>query len=499
MRGLPSRRRAWVARLLPVLAIAAAAGAVPGLLFVATAGGHVMIAPLFHVIAVGVAGVLAAVAAVLLSVIAARANDARVVVLGTAFSVMAILLVIHAVSTPGAWLGANGLMQLTAALNIPAGAVLLAASALPVLSRPRYARAMLGVQLWLLAALVTAGAFALVRAQDIAVIPQPGGPGARLLFVLGAVALGLLAWRAGRTYLLTRRGLDLAVTVGLVWLVAGQFGLLTYGMMDPGWWVAHLVEVVGIGLVGIPTALDLRYASASRPLVGDLRAAVLVADEEAFLGGHVRALMLRLAAKDPSTEDHTRRVATLAVQIGEQLGLAERRLRLLALGGLLHDMGKLAVPDHLLRKPGRLSDHEFEIIRLHPVWGRELLSELGGFPALVLRLVESHHERLDACGYPHRPPPRELELEVRILAVADVYDALTHARVYRPAWPSAQALRLLTEAAGREFDGSCVLALRDVVLRSRFARGSLLTADTPFNAASLHAGHAAPRLTEQPE
>ena len=320
MSGLPSRRPAWAARLLPVLGIAAAAGAVPGLLFIATAGGHLMIAPLFHVVAVGAAGVLAAAAAVVLSVIAARANDARVVVLGMAFSVMATLLVIHALSTPGAWLGANGLMQLTAALNIPAGAVLLAASALPVLSRPRYARALLKVQLWLLAALVMAGAVALMRAQDIPVIPRPGGPAARLLFVLGTAALGLLAWRAGRTYLLTRRGLDLLVTVGLVWLIAAQFGLLAYGMMDPGWWLAHVFEVVGIGLVGIPTALDLRYATASRPLVGDLRAAALVADEEAFLGGHVGALMLRLAAKDSSTEDHTRRVATLAVQIGEQLG-----------------------------------------------------------------------------------------------------------------------------------------------------------------------------------
>jgi putative nucleotidyltransferase with HDIG domain len=209
--------------------------------------------------------------------------------------------------------------------------------------------------------------------------------------------------------------------------------------------------------------------------------------------------MLRLAAKDPSTEDHTRRVATLAVRIGEQLGLAERRLRLLALGGLLHDMGKLAVPDHLLQKPGPLSDHEFDVIRLHPTWGRELLCELGGFPALVLRLVESHHERLDECGYPNRPPAGELELEVRILAVADVYDALTHTRVYRAAWPPAQALSLLTQAAGREFDRTCVLALRDVVLRSPFARGSLLTADKRFNPASSRAGRAAPRIAKQPD
>src|SRR3954447_2490754 len=498
MRVLASRP-AWVARLLPVVAIAAAAGLVPVALYAVTAGGHVMIAPFVHVVVVGVAGALAAVAAVALSVIAARANDGRVVLLGMAFSVMATLLVIHALSTPGAWLPANGVMQLTAALSSPAGAALLAASALPALSRPRHARALLRVQLGLLGALVTAGVVALVRAPHIPVSPRAGSAGAHLLFVLAAAALGMLAWRAGRTYLLTRRSLDLLVTIGLVWLIGGQYGLLAYTMMDTGWGVAHVFDVAGVGLVGIPTALDLRYATASRPLVGDLRAAALVADEEAFLGGHVRALMLRLADKDPSTETHTRRVATLAVRIGEQLGLAERRLRLLALGGLLHDMGKRAVPDHLLQKPGRLSAHEFDIIRRHPTWGRELLSELGGFPPLVLRLVESHHERLDACGYPPRPPAGELELEVRILAVADVYDALTHERVYRPAWPPGQALSLLTEAAGREFDSSCVLALRDVVLQSPFPRGSILTADKRFNAASSGAGRAARRVAEQPE
>jgi HD-GYP domain-containing protein (c-di-GMP phosphodiesterase class II) len=180
--------------------------------------------------------------------------------------------------------------------------------------------------------------------------------------------------------------------------------------------------------------------------------------------------------------------------------LPERRLRLLALGGLLHDMGKLAVPDHILTKPARLSDEEFAVIRLHPAWGRELLSELGGFPPLVLRLVESHHERLDAGGYPDRPPAGELGLEVRILAVADVYDALTDTRIYRPAWPPAQAFKLLADDSGRAFDGSCVLALRDVLSSSPFSRGSLLAADKRFNAPSPRAaGHAPPRFVQQPD
>jgi HD-GYP domain-containing protein (c-di-GMP phosphodiesterase class II) len=233
--------------------------------------------------------------------------------------------------------------------------------------------------------------------------------------------------------------------------------------MDFGWWGAHLLEVAGIGMVGIPAALDLRHAVGSRPLVGDLRAGELVEHEEAFLGGRVRAMLIRLGDKDPSTEGHTRRVATLAVAIGELLGLPEGQLRQLALGGLLHDVGKLSVPNAILDKPDKLTEAEFAEIRRHPGAGRELLSELGGFPPLVLDLVESHHERIDGHGYPHGIPAAELNLAVRILTVADVYDALTADRVYRAAWPAERALALLEDESESAFDSECVAALRTLV------------------------------------
>ena len=448
---------------LPVIGVLTAAALTPTIAVAASAGQMVMIPPALHLFVVGVAGLLAGGAAITMSIVAARRNDGHGVWLGMAFSVIATMLVIHGLATPGEVVGNNGLVQVAGVLNLPIGGTILAASGLRMFRRPRQVNRLLSIQLAIVGALVVAGAVALAFSHLIPMVPTPSTTAANVIFAVGSAALFLLAWRSARTFLLTQRVSDMLVANGVVWLIGAQYALLHYGMMDGAFWIAHLLEAGGIGLVAIPAALDLRFAVASRPLQGKLRAADLVEHEEAFLGGRVRALLVRLGEKDPSTEGHTRRVATLAVAVGEQLGLTESRLRQLALGGLLHDMGKLSVPDAILNKPGRLTDEEFAEIRRHPAAGRDLLSELGGFAPLVLHLVESHHERLDGAGYPNRVPAGELELEVRILTVADVFDALTADRVYREAWSVQRALALLDQDTGTAFDADCVAALRAVV------------------------------------
>jgi HD-GYP domain-containing protein (c-di-GMP phosphodiesterase class II) len=448
---------------LPVGVVLLLAALIPTLLLAVSSTDMFMVAPWLHIAVVGVAGALAMAASIAMSVIAMRRNDVHAVWLGMGFSVMATLLVIHALATPGIILPMNGLVQIAGALNLPVGGTLLAASGVSALRRPHRIKLLLGLQLALVGELALAGALILVSAPVIPSIPSPSSLPANVIFVLAASPLVLLAWRAARTYLLTRRRADLIVANGVVWLIGAQYGLLHFSMMQAGFWAAHILEVGGIGMVAIPAALDLRHAVGSRPLAGDLRASDLVEHEEAFLGGRVRAILMRLGEKDPSTEGHTRRVALLAVAIGERLGLPEGRLRQLALGGLLHDVGKLSVPNEILNKPGRLTDAEFAEIRRHPGAGRQLLNDLGGFPRLVLDLVESHHERLDGGGYPNHVSAAELDLAVRILTVADVYDALTADRVYREAWPSERALTLLDDEAGRAFDPACVGALRAIV------------------------------------
>jgi putative nucleotidyltransferase with HDIG domain len=306
----------------------------------------------------------------------------------------------------------------------------------------------------------------MLKPSTVAGVPEAGSRGADLLLVLGLGFYTILGLRALRTFLLTRRVADLVVTVGIAWLAAALPAALLLSYLELGWWLRHGFELVGIAIVGAPVALDLRRAAQSRPLVGDVCGADLVAAEESFLGSHVRALTVRLAAKDEYTEEHTRRVALRAVQVGEELGLSPRRVRALATGGLVHDIGKLSVPDAILKEPGPLTDEEFAVVKRHAEWGDRMLRDLG-FKEEVRQLVRSHHERLDGSGYPDGIAGPIMPLDVRILAVCDVYDALISQRVYREAWTQERAIALLREESGSAFDPKCVAALERVLARER--------------------------------
>jgi putative nucleotidyltransferase with HDIG domain len=310
---------------------------------------------------------------------------------------------------------------------------------------------------------------------------------ALIVLALGLAFFFAITQRAARTYALTRRHADFVVVLGLVWLAAALVSQLTLSWSELGWWIGHALELIGVMMVGVPVALDLHRGAQSRPLSGDLRGAELVAQEEAFLGPRVRALMVRLAHKDAYTEGHTRRVALLAVQVGEELGLSAGRLRSLAIGGLLHDIGKLSVPDAILQKPAPLDPDEYEIVRTHPERGAQLVDELGGFNDEVRRLVLDHHERLEGSGYPAGLRGDQIDLETRILGCCDVYDALCSDRVYREAWTPAQALGLLHRETGTDFDSRCVEALEHIVSAAVRSLDEPAAAPAPFVAQTIPA------------
>ena len=446
----------------PALAAGIALAVVPPALLHYLSTEKVLWGGVAHTLFVGASAGAATAAAIALTVAAARRGDGRSVMVGTAFAAMAALLVLHGLSTPGVLFDDYGVVAFSGAATIPVGGALLALCTLPVLRRPGAVRPLLALQALLLAAVAVLGFVGLAFPNTVPGVPEPRSTSAVAALGVGLTLYGLVGWRAFRTYRLTRRAADLLVVVGTSWLVASLAAALLLDYTQLGWWIGHGLEVAGIAAIGLPVALDLRRGAESHPLLGDLSPCTLVEAEEAFLGGQVSALTHLLAERDRYTEEHTRRVALRAVQVGVELGLAPERLRMLAAGGLLHDMGKLSVPDEILNKPGSLTEAEYEIVKRHSEWGDELLAKLG-FPGDVRRLVRDHHERLDGSGYPFGAYGDQLDLETRILGACDVYDALISPRVYRGAWTHERAVALLRSEAGRQFDERCVAALERVL------------------------------------
>jgi putative nucleotidyltransferase with HDIG domain len=458
-------------RLTPALALVAASLVVPAAVV------HLFGGPehdshgiyVFHFWVVAITMLAAAAASVALTVIGTRTHDARAVLVGTAFSAMAALLLIHGIATPDVILeeqahDSTALMAFAGGATLPVGGAVLALAAIPSLLRPDALPWLLRLQAGLTAGILAVGVIGMLNPEALPAEPRPDGPVALTLLFIALVLFALIARRALRTYILTRRGADLLVVCGICLLAVSLVVSLTSGAWSIGWWLGHIFELVGIAMVGIPVALDLKRGGQSRPLAGDLRGYELVRQEEDYLGPHIRALMLELARKDEYTEGHTRRVAHLAVQVGEDLGIPPHRLRALAMGGLLHDIGKLQVPDPVLKKPGPLDDDEYACVQRHPEWGDQLARELG-LPDRVRKLIRNHHERLDGKGYPDGLPADALELDVRILTTCDVYDALISERVYRAAWSREEALARLNGELGVAFDPRCVEALERVLER----------------------------------
>src|SRR5215218_9914804 len=164
-------------------------------------------------------------------------------------------------------------------------------------------------------------------------VPTTGSDAAYALLAWGLLFCVLLTHRATRTFWLSRRPADLLIAVGCIWLGVSLVAQLVIGPMTLGYYLGHGLELAAVALIAIPAARDIARTGASFPLVGDLTATDLVASEEAYLGPRVRALMVRLAERDGSTEEHTRRVAILAAQVGEDLKLPATTRRHLAVGG----------------------------------------------------------------------------------------------------------------------------------------------------------------------
>ena len=195
-------------------------------------------------------------------------------------------------------------------------------------------------------------------------------------------------------------------------------------------------------------------------------------DQVALATGQVRGreretlLILARAGeyRDHDTGNHVMRMAKYARAMAEKLGFTEMECEEIELAAPLHDIGKIGIPDAILLKPGKLTADEFQIMQAHPIIGYEILSgSQSRFIQIGAVIALGHHEKFDGSGYPKRLRGAEIPLAARIVAVADVFDALTSARPYKAAWPFDEAVAYIRDQAGRHFDPLCVQAFLDQI------------------------------------
>src|SRR6202142_1180908 len=197
-----------------------------------------------------------------------------------------------------------------------------------------------------------------------------------------------------------------------------------------------------------------------RLYVGKLEDGKLHAEEMSHL--HLRtieALALAIEAKDQTTHEHLQRVRVYAMEIAKELGLSHEETEALQAASLLHDIGKLAVPEHIISKPGKLTPEEFEKMKIHPIIGAEILEQVD-FPYPVVPIVRAHHEKWDGSGYPYGLKGEEIPIGARILAAVDCLDALASDRQYRKALPLDEVMQRLAAESGKSFDPKVVEVLK---------------------------------------
>lgn len=186
-------------------------------------------------------------------------------------------------------------------------------------------------------------------------------------------------------------------------------------------------------------------------------------EQRAMSIGTIEALTAAIDAKDPYTRGHSERVAALSKQIALAYGLDETESERIRTAGIVHDVGKIGVPERVLCKPGKLDDEEFALIKLHPEIGHRILK---GVTLLEHTLpgVLHHHERFDGRGYPHRLAGESIPLQARIIGIADTFDAMSSSRSYRPAMPREKVLAEIARCAGSQFDPAVVQAFKRIDL-----------------------------------
>jgi HD-GYP domain-containing protein (c-di-GMP phosphodiesterase class II) len=308
------------------------------------------------------------------------------------------------------------------------------------------------------------------------------------------VLFSIMSIHYGRLYLRFPTPLLLSIALSSVFLFQAQLSLAVTDLWQASWWEYHVLLLAAFVVVIVGLAMEYKQSGTLDGVVAGLLVRNTIDQLQRGYTEVIVALVNAVEAKDIYTRGHTQRVTDLAARIGEELGLTPDRMRIVTQAAMLHDIGKIGVPDSILNKPGPLTDDEFDVIREHPVRGHDIIREVRSLRS-TLGGIRHHHERLDGTGYPDGLAGEEIPLEARIIAVADVFDALTSVRSYRDAWSVPRALAEIDAEAGSRLDPICVAALHRALDRER-QQGSNVQRDRVWRTPEPQPGLAARSMAD---
>jgi len=427
---------------------------------------HLVEAPAAHFQVVTVVSLLATGIAAAAGMAGYRLRNIQVTLLSLAFTSLAVIFALHGLATPGFVLPASPVPGIAAQLSLLVASFWLWLSAFPsthplVAWLARWQRLLVPTWITLLALL---DALLLLNPELAALIPLNISPLKWPAMVVTLVMTILAASHYWRAFRYSRFPLQAAILHSTAWLAVAQVIITTGELWRTSWWTYHFLLLGAVVLMAYGLVRQYRLGSSLATAVQGLFATDPAVRIEAGIGPAVRALVVATERHDPYTAGHSYRVALYALHLGQAMNLPPERLRALAQGAVLHDIGKIRVPESILNKPGKLTLEERAMIEQHPVNGFDMGRVLG-FMQDELDVIRSHHEKWDGTGYPDRLAGEQIPFLGRILALADVYDALTSKRSYRQAWSHQEAMGFIAEHAGTHFDPQCVAVWNQVMAR----------------------------------
>ncbi len=281
---------------------------------------------------------------------------------------------------------------------------------------------------------------------------------ARIQYMLAAVSTTLYCfavWRYLQAFQFARLPSQATMVACLI-LLAQVPAIILWGKpWYLSWWIYHALYLAAFVVLFAGWAIEAHRAGSLKAIADGLSMRDALAQLDRGHSAHMIELVDAIEAKDTATLGHVRRVSAYAFAIGKKLGLQPQELRSLALAAELHDVGKIGVPDHVLTKPGPLTEEETAQMREHTQRGYDIAQRVSALRTLA-PVIRAHHERLSGNGYPDGLAGDQIPLHARIIAVADSYDAMTSVRPYRSAMSRDAAVAELGRVRGHELDDRCV-------------------------------------------